>query len=142
MSLRDVAWNDDGHPGEDGRPFSAARLQELQQALSAGTLDTLLAMAAQELATRPAIIAMALADRDISRAVHESHALAGSALSIGASPTGFAARQLEGALRRGDATGDPRIPVALSELREAARQAADAVPAIRCALRDTPRLAA
>lgn len=140
MSLQDVGLKDDGHSASDLRPFSAARLQELQGALSAGSLDTLLAMAAQELATRPTIIAMALADRDISRAVHESHALAGSALSIGASATGLAARQLEGALRTG--AGDPLVPHALLELRKAARRAADAVPAIRCALRDTPRMAA
>ena len=142
MNLHDLSESHDRRANPDVRPFSTARLRELQQALSAGTLDTLLAMAAQELATRPAIIAMALADRDISRALHESHALAGSALSIGASQTGYAARQLEGALRSGASGSDPLVPAALGELREAARRAADVVPALRCALRDTPRLAA
>ena len=124
------------------RPFSTVRLQELHRALSSGSLDRLLAMAEQELSKRPAIIAMALAGNDLSRAVHESHALAGAALTIGASATGQAAAALERELRSGAHARDPRLPVALSELREAARRAAAAVPAIRCALRDTPRLAA
>lgn len=124
------------------RPFSASRLEELRSALGQDSLDALLDMLAEELVRRPATITIAVADNDFGRAASEAHALAGAALSVGATAAGAAARSLEDAVRM--ASGGERISLtpALRSMRAAAGRAADALPALRHALSCTDGLAA
>ena len=100
--------------------FAPRRVRALGTALGAGRLAGLLAMFRQELADRPARIVEALADRELSRARHESSRLARAALSMGAMEVAGAARRVEAAVVLASTGNRSELVSALRDLRRAA----------------------